>query len=130
MNPLHKRDTSPGDAVNRGMWSVNGPVMALILSAAILPILLATLLGPLSATPLGITLLVTCGIGTWCLAWLWWSISVPRWRLWAYTRVEDLDALHQAAVSAGLLWPEGHFFERTEIYPRGLRDRIALARRR
>ena len=55
-------------------------------------------------------------------AWIGWSIQVPRWRLWAYRRVADIEALKLAAISANLIWPEGHFFERTEFRSR---DQIA-----
>lgn len=51
-------------------------------------------------------------------AWLGWSLQVSRWRLWAYRRVDDILALKAAAVSAGLIWPDGHFFERTEFRSR------------
>jgi hypothetical protein len=49
------------------------------------------------------------------VAWAWWSISVPRWRVWAYERVEDIPLLKKRAVQVGLVWPDGHFFERTEF---------------
>ena len=52
------------------------------------------------------------------LAWLWWSVSVPRWRLWSYQRVEDIASLKTRAVRVGLTWPDGHFFARTEIKSR------------
>lgn len=55
-------------------------------------------------------------------AWIGWSVQVPRWRLWAYRRVADIEALKSAAVSASLIWPEGHFFERTEFRSR---DQVA-----
>jgi len=57
------------------------------------------------------------------LAWLWLSISVPRWRLWAYANVQDIGSLKQRAVEVGLTWPDGHFFEKTEIKSREIRDR-------
>jgi len=50
-----------------------------------------------------------------CIAWLWWSFTVPRWRLWAYRRVTNIPALKAQAVSNGLTWPDGHWFSRTEI---------------
>lgn len=50
-------------------------------------------------------------------AWLWWSFSVPLWRYWAYQRVESILELKSSAIAAGLIWPEGSFFERTEIKP-------------
>lgn len=47
--------------------------------------------------------------------WVIWSWQIVKWRLWAYRRVDDLDALKLSAVGAGLIWPDGHFFERTEF---------------
>lgn len=52
---------------------------------------------------------------SWPLAWLTWSLLVPRWRVWAYGRVENLDELKACAVAVGLIWREGHFLERTEL---------------
>lgn len=49
------------------------------------------------------------------LAWLWWSLMVPQWRLWAYRRVENALALKHGAVSAQLTWEDGTWFSRTEI---------------
>ena len=48
-------------------------------------------------------------------SWIAWSWQVPKWRLWAYRRVDDIEALKLAAVGVGLIWPEGHIFERTEL---------------
>lgn len=48
-------------------------------------------------------------------SWLAWSSQITRWRLWAYRRVDDIQALKTAAVTASLIWPEGHFLEKTEF---------------
>ena len=48
-------------------------------------------------------------------AWFWWSVTVPKWRLWAYKRVDHVQELKRQAVTFGLTWPSGSFFERTEI---------------
>ena len=63
-------------------------------------------------------------IASWPLAWLTWSLLVVRWRIWAYERVEDLSELKMQAVAAGLIWRDGHFFERTEIRSQHQRKRI------
>ena len=35
----------------------------------------------------------------WTLAgWIWWALTLPRWRLWALRRVEDPRALRRWAV--------------------------------
>lgn len=49
------------------------------------------------------------------LAWSWWSWNVPKWRLWAYQRVDDIEKLKKAAVAVGIIWRDGHVFEKTEI---------------
>ncbi|MCP4428649.1 MAG: hypothetical protein GY803_29535, partial [Chloroflexi bacterium] len=49
------------------------------------------------------------------LAWVWWSFNVPKWRLWALERVEDIPQLYKKAISYGIMWSRGHFFEKTEI---------------
>jgi hypothetical protein len=41
------------------------------------------------------------------LGWVWWSVMVPRWRLWAYERVGDIAELKRWAVAAGITWPDG-----------------------
>lgn len=66
------------------------------------------------------------------LAWSWWSFMVSQWRMWAYARVEDLSSLERSAIAAGLIWPTGHFFERTEFRSKAtdakLRDLVSLRR--
>ncbi|MBX7143303.1 MAG: DUF4269 domain-containing protein [Oligoflexia bacterium] len=47
-------------------------------------------------------------------AWSWWSLAVPRWRRWAYRRVDDLAQLKQQAIAVGITWPDDHIFESTE----------------
>ena len=47
--------------------------------------------------------------------WIWWSVAAPRWRLWAYQRVGDLELLEQLAVADKLVWPLSHLLTRTEV---------------
>ena len=51
------------------------------------------------------------------LAWLYWSLAIPKWRKWAYKNVakKDWEALMWAAVDANLTWTPGHPLEATEI---------------
>jgi len=53
--------------------------------------------------------------GCFVAAWLWWSVQVPKWRLWAYERVDDIPELKRRAIEAQLIWPDGSIFSRTEI---------------
>jgi hypothetical protein len=57
------------------------------------------------------------------LAWSWWSLTIARWRVWAYERVDDIHALKKSAVNVGLTWPDGHVFSRTEMKTKALISR-------
>jgi len=49
------------------------------------------------------------------VAWPWWSYATPRWRDWAVGRGADPTELQRVAEREKLVWPRGHFFERTEL---------------
>jgi 8-oxo-dGTP diphosphatase len=108
------RELGIGRAVTVGRAVVNGPVFLLLFG----PGLAAWKFMPGS----GPWILGAFAAG-FVLAWLWWSFSVPRWRVWAYQHVSDISELKQAAVLAGLTWPDGHLFERTEIKSAAIRAR-------
>lgn len=48
-------------------------------------------------------------------SWLSWSFTVVRWKIWAYTNVRNVHELTKRAVESQIMWPEGNFFNRTEI---------------
>jgi hypothetical protein len=49
------------------------------------------------------------------LCWLYWSIIVTKRRLWAFDNVRNFHELQKKAISKGLIWSDGGFFERTEV---------------
>lgn len=53
-------------------------------------------------------------------SWLWWAFMVPRWRIWAYRLVDDVDELNKYALRIRLIWPRGGWFYRTEIKTRAI----------
>ncbi len=113
---------SAKDAVARAQWGVTGPVFLCMFGVPALvfaSVKLATNDDSLAKAAAGIGLFVG-----WPLAWLCWSILTPRWRLWAYERVANLDELKRLAVAESVIWPDGHIFERTEIRPSSLRKRL------
>ena len=75
---------------------------------------------------IGLVLVLTLSFAA---AWFAWSVQVPRWRVWAYRHVSDIEALKASAVSAGLIWPEGHFFQRTEFRTAAQSDELARLER-
>jgi hypothetical protein len=112
---------TPRQAVARGHWMVNGCVLLIMLGVPILTFGAVTLFGhsQWSMIAAGLAFLVS-----WPAAWLTWSVLVPRWRVWAYERVEDLDELKAIGVTVGLIWPDGHPNGRTELRSRAQQERI------
>jgi len=121
-SPLER--LTPQAAVDAAAWRVNGPVLLIMLAPA-----LATLaFGLVAGAPFGqfwpvagMVLIVS-----WLAAWLVWSILTPRWRLWAYERVEDIDELKRIAIADRVLWPEGHIIHRSELAPPVLRAKLEM----
>jgi hypothetical protein len=116
---------TPDVAVLWGTIVVNGAVLAFFVTPAIILNVLPERYLPPSEPQIAIPLV----LGIFAGAWLTWSVLAPRWRLWAYRRVEDIDMLKALAVEQKLLWPEGHFFQRTEIASRALREELARIER-
>ena len=115
---------TPQAAVDAAARYVSGPVLLIMLAPALVTLALGVVAGiPFGAfwPVAGMVLIVS-----WLLAWLAWSILTPRWRLWAYERVEDIDELKRIALADRVLWPEGHIIHRSELAPPVLRARLAM----
>lgn len=82
---------------------------------------------------LNITVAALALVAPFVLAWLWWSIVIPRWRVWALRRNRDWPMLERLAIKANLIWDErtvrGRFFAKTELWTAGLRREFADLRR-
>lgn len=65
-------------------------------------------------------------IGTFVLMWLWWSLMITRWRIWAFEHCRNVHELKQRAISAGLIWRDGSWFEKTEIRSRKQQQKLSL----
>ena len=112
------------EALGRAFWTVKVPSMG---------ILLGTLLGTYLAMKAGWLpsrglqgmrwfgpLFLLAFIGSWLV----WSVQVPKWRLWAYERVEDIQELKSAAIADQLIWPDDSVFTRSELASRATWARI------
>ncbi len=116
------KNISISKAVGAGTLFVNVPVFILLMSG----IALVMLFAKLEIFPKELGWLNCLGfVFGFLFAWLWWSFTVPLWRYWAYQRVESILELKAQAIKAGLIWPDGSIFERTEIKPKKL---LALER--
>lgn len=50
------------------------------------------------------------------IAWLYWSIRITKWRVWAFENVRNVHELKKRAVREKLIYAEGSFWNRTEIW--------------
>lgn len=95
-------------AVARGQRIVNRPVKFLIAAGVVVAVIgFGRSVWFVLAVPLG-----------WIVGWCWWSYAAPQWRRWAAARGADPRALQWYAERAHLLWPKGHWGERTEFESR------------
>jgi hypothetical protein len=102
-------------AIVIGLLWVNGPVLALLIA----PFVIMGAGNSYGFIPRAQNwIILPLFAGGFVLAWLWWSLMIPKWRLWAYERVTDIPRLKAAAVNVGLTWPDGSAFSCTEIKSR------------
>ena len=99
-------------AVDRGHALVNRPVLVIMLLVFVAGGLIALVLDRVA---FGVVLMVAAPF----VAWIWWSYAVPRWRAWALSRGVDPEELQKVAQRENLIWPRGHFFEKTEFPYKG-----------
>jgi len=58
---------------------------------------------------------ITVFISSFIAPWIWWSVRVVKWKIWAFSNVTDLKVLEKKAIAQQLIWPQGNWFEKTEI---------------
>ncbi|MEZ4825096.1 MAG: hypothetical protein R3C61_02205 [Bacteroidia bacterium] len=97
-----------------------GRFMLLIMPASIIlcGIIITILYGNIKADITGLEFAIIIGTGfliSLGIGWLWWSFWVVKWKIWAYSDVQDIHLLYKRAVSGRLIWPQGHFYEKTEL---------------
>lgn len=100
-----------------GLLWVNIPIIPIMMTPMILLGIFPLLLISSQVLSLLVTfpcLLIGAYIG-FRLAWGYWARTVPRWRLWAYPRVKNIRRLRKVAVLVGLIWPDDHEYEATEV---------------
>jgi hypothetical protein len=60
--------------------------------------------------------IIPVGFGlSFVFAWLYWSVMITKWRLWAFENVRNVHELKKRAVQEKLIWADNSIFEKTEI---------------
>ncbi|WP_298902346.1 hypothetical protein [uncultured Psychroserpens sp.] len=104
-----KQEVSVDKAIKRGHLMINVPVMICLIGSPAAGIYLSAH----DYIPnWGLAIAIVLGIG---LGWLFWSIMITKWRIWAFEHVRNVHELKERAIHEKLIWGDGHIFERTEI---------------
>lgn len=97
---------------------VNYPAIVIMLGIMVISIFLgAKKLLPFWIMPVGF-------LFSFIAAWLYWSIVITKWRIWAFENVSNVHDLKKKAIQHKLIWKDGSIFEKTEI--RTQRDKEKL----
>ena len=115
---------TPTEAIRRAFWTVKLPSMTLFL----LPLGTYAALAKWGYLPsigyAGMKWALPAFALSFVGSWLVWSVQIPRWRLWAYQRVDDIELLKELAVERQYIWPEGSFFQKTELMSQSVRNQL------
>lgn len=104
-------------AISRGHRMVNFPVAIIMLGIIGLSIYLSIKkVVPFWGIPIGFVL-------GFVFAWLWWSVMITKWRLWAFENIRNVHELKNRAIQENLIWPDNSVFEKTEIWTAADRER-------
>lgn len=101
-------------AIVIGQLWINVPVSILIIGISYLGWSLPPFFEYAGINVLVVIFIIIIGIG---ISWLWWSVFITKWRVWAFNIVaeENWISLKKAAIRSSLIWPDGAIFEKTEI---------------
>jgi hypothetical protein len=67
---------------------------------------------------------VGCFIASIVLGWLYWSVAITHWRIWAFENVRNVHDLKRNAIRAKIIWSDKSFAEKTEIRTVEQRERL------
>jgi hypothetical protein len=97
------------EAISKGNKMVNYPAMLIMFGTIGLTFYLGTQkIIPTWGFLVGFVL-------AFIFAWLWWSIMITKWRLWAFENVRNVHELKKRAIQEKLIWADNSIFEKTEI---------------
>lgn len=96
-------------AISRAKWLIKTPMFFILLASIIVK---SIYFNDIYGETIDIFITIFIALG---LCWLYWSFTVPIWKIWAYTNVRNVHELKLKAQKNGFIFKDGNFFEKTEI---------------
>lgn len=62
-------------------------------------------------------------VAGFAISWLAWSYLVVSWKVWAFGNVRNVNELERKAIEQKMIWPDGSWFNKTEIWTYGQRQK-------
>lgn len=110
-------NTKVNDAIWKGHKLVNFPIYVIMIIGFGLTLFISISYEIGYSFPIGFLL-------TFTSMWLWWSFTITQWRIWAFSNVRNIDELKRQAINQKLIWPDGSWFEKTEIRTKIQREEL------
>lgn len=112
------------EVLNKGHLYINGLVTIVMISVWFASIFLSNQVVPEKYRVATIFIGLISGF---VLGWLYWSLAIPRWRIWAFnnTELKNWTELKIRAINERLIWPDGSIFNKTEIRTKSQKNIIA-----
>lgn len=108
---------TPDEAVRRGVWLINVPVSLMLFGIPAL-----TVIG-YGQHILSVSLALTIAVSGFFLAWLYWSIGITHWKIWAFANVRNVHELKRKSIARQIVWHDDSWFSKTEIWSSANRER-------
>lgn len=97
-------------AIKKGNRSITYPTLFIFFGLVILTLVLGLQDGiPVWVYPFGFVLSFT-------FAWIYWSVRITKWKVWAFDHVRNVHELHKRAIEANLIYNEHSVLNKTEIW--------------
>jgi hypothetical protein len=108
-------------AVDKARLTINLPATLIMMVAWAQALLIV----PMGKAPLMVMAVsIFIGVSGWPMSWLYKAYMTPRWKLWAYPRVGNVQQLKEAAIKGRVLGTDNSFAEKSEICSKAMRHEI------
>ena len=101
--------------ISKGLITVYGPLVSFVIFCGVIASWFATNI--LKSEKVDFIVMATVFIAV-VIGWVWWSYKIVKWKYFAFSKltINESHELYSKAIGAGLIWPAGSLFNKTEIW--------------